>query len=239
MAQSTKEVSIAVIGAGGVGSVFLQQLAYVTNNRPSQIPLVYVAIIDKAIYHADYKHINIATALSTLEDKGAPLPSIPQTIEYLSGAPGKVIVVDNTSSQQVAEACPQFLRRGTSVVIPNKKGFSGSWKLCTAHHRTFEEWSDEVKKAKQLGYTEPNPCDDLNGLDVARKVTIVARLSGLPMESPTSFPVQSLVLKDLEGVKSGEDFLERLSDYNTQTGAHKAAAENEGRAVRYIGYVDM
>ncbi|KAM0550728.1 hypothetical protein ACHAPJ_008793 [Fusarium lateritium] len=293
----SKEVSIAVIGAGGVGSVFLQQLAYIANNRPSQIRLVYVAIIDKALYHTDYKHIDIATALSTLEATGGPLPSIPQTIEYLSTAPGKVIVVDNTSSQQVAEAYPQFLRQGLSVVTPNKKGFSGSWKLwqdifdaegtdgSMIYHecsvgaalpiigplkRLIEtgdevtriegvfsgtmsylfnnfaptegsggKWSDEVKKAKQLGYTEPDPRDDLNGLDVARKVTIVARLSGLPIESPTSFPVQSLIPKELEGVKSGEEFLEKLSKYDTQMEAHKAAAEKEGKVVRYIGYVDM
>jgi homoserine dehydrogenase len=41
-------------------------------------------------------------------------------------------------------------------------------------------WSAGVKKAKDLGYTEPDPRDDLNGLDVARKLTVLARLSGLP-----------------------------------------------------------
>ncbi len=50
------------------------------------------------------------------------------------------------------------------------------------------KWSDGVRKAKQLGYTEPDPRDDLNGLDVARKLTILARLAGLEVESPTSFP---------------------------------------------------
>ena len=83
-------------GAGGVGCVFLQQLAYIANNRPSQIRLVYVAIIDKALYHTDYKHIDIATALSTLEATGGPLPSILQTIVYPSTVPGKVTVVVNT-----------------------------------------------------------------------------------------------------------------------------------------------
>lgn len=35
------------------------------------------------------------------------------------------------------------------------------------------KWSDEVSKAKKAGYTEPDPRDDLNGLDVARKLVIL------------------------------------------------------------------
>ena len=36
-------------------------------------------------------------------------------------------------------------------------------------------WSAKVKKAKDLGCTEPDPRDGLNGLDVARKLTVLAR----------------------------------------------------------------
>ncbi|KAJ3547499.1 hypothetical protein NM208_g1476 [Fusarium decemcellulare] len=298
MAPSTCEVSVAVIGAGGVGSEFLQQLAWVAKNKPShRLRLVYVATIDGALYHPDYSHIDISTALSTLESKAQALPSIPQNIDYLAGAPGKVIIVDNTSSQAIADAYPQFLSRGFSIVTPNKKAFSGSWKLWqdifaaegTAGSMVYHEcsvgaalpiistikellatgdeitriegvfsgtmsylfntfaptqgiggkWSDEVKKAKLLGYTEPDPRDDLNGLDVARKITILARLAGLPIESPTSFPVQSLIPKELEDIKSGDEFLQRLPEFDSQMEEHKMAAEKEGRVVRFIGYVDM
>jgi homoserine dehydrogenase len=75
-------------------------------------------------------------------------------------------------------------------------------------------FSAEVKKAKELGYTEPDPRDDLNGLDVARKLTILARLVGLEVESPTSFPVQSLIPKELESSKSGDEFLQRLPAFD-------------------------
>ncbi|EEU38430.1 uncharacterized protein NECHADRAFT_55300 [Fusarium vanettenii 77-13-4] len=298
MATSTHEVSIAVIGAGGIGSVFLQQLAWVAKNKTShRLRLVYVAIIDKALYHADYASIEIASAVPTLEEKGGPLPTVPQTIEYLANAPGKVIVVDNTSSQAVAEAYPSFLARGFSIVTPNKKAFSGSWKLWqdifaaegTAGSMVYHEcsvgaalpiistlkeliatgdeitriegvfsgtmsylfnnfaptqgtggkWSDEVKRAKQLGYTEPDPRDDLNGLDVARKITILARLAGLPIESATAFPVQSLIPKELESVKSGDEFLQRLPEFDSQMTQHKEAAGKAGKVVRFIGSVDV
>ncbi len=43
-------------------------------------------------------------------------------------------------------------------------------------------FSKIVREAKELGYTEPDPREDLNGLDVARKLLILARTIGLPME---------------------------------------------------------
>jgi len=101
------------------------------------------------------------------------------------------------------------------------------------------KWSAEVKKAKELGYTEPDPRDDLNGLDVARKLTILARLVGLKVESPTSFPVQSLIPNELESVASGEEFLQRLPEFDAQMEEIKAAAEKEGKVVRFVGSIDV
>ena len=41
---------------------------------------------------------------------------------------------------------------------------------------------EDISKAQELGYTEPNPKDDLNGMDVARKMLIISRLIGIQME---------------------------------------------------------
>ena len=78
------------------------------------------------------------------------------------------------------------------------------------------EWSEEVKKAKDLGYTEPDPRDDLNGLDVVKKLTILARLLGLQVQSPTWFPVQSLIPKELNDVTTGGEFIKPLPEFNSQ-----------------------
>ena len=101
------------------------------------------------------------------------------------------------------------------------------------------KWSEEVGKAKELGYTEPDPRDDLNGLDVARKLVILARLAGLEIESTSSFPVQSLVPKELESVKSGEEFLARLHEFDGQMEQFKGEAEREGKVVRFVGSIDV
>jgi homoserine dehydrogenase len=101
------------------------------------------------------------------------------------------------------------------------------------------KFSDVVKTAKSLGYTEPDPRDDLNGLDVARKVTILARLSGYLVESPTSFPVGSLIPKPLESVTSSAEFLEKLPDYDHELDKLRQEAQAENKVLRFVGKVDL
>lgn len=104
---------------------------------------------------------------------------------------------------------------------------------------TGQPWSVAVKKAQDLGFTEPDPRDDLNGLDVARKLIIFARLLGLKVESIASFPVHSLVPKELgTGVTSAE-FLDRLSEFDVRMEEIKKSAEEQGKVVRYVGKIDM
>jgi homoserine dehydrogenase len=102
-----------------------------------------------------------------------------------------------------------------------------------------EAFSAVVRRARDLGYTEPDPRDDLNGMDVARKLTILARIAGLEVKSPTSFPVQSLVPKELESVKSADEFLYGLAKFDSEMGRVKEEAKNEGKVVRFVGSVDV
>ncbi|KAF3801677.1 Homoserine dehydrogenase [Colletotrichum gloeosporioides] len=296
--SSPKQIFIAIIGAGGVGKCFLSQLEALAARRPSpKLSLCYISTSKKALYDHSYSAIPITGVTETLSAASQAPPPLSQLAEYLAAAPAKVVLVDNTSSQDVAEAYPVFLSRGISVVTPNKKAFSGSYKLwqdifsaaLTSGAKVYHEssvgaglpvistlkdlvetgdrvtkiegvfsgtmsflfnsfapvsgsggkWSAEVAKAKQLGYTEPDPRDDLNGLDVARKLTILARLAGLPVESPTSFPVESLIPKELESCSTGDEFLQKLPAFDSQMEETKAAAESQGKVVRFVGSIDV
>lgn len=76
-------------------------------------------------------------------------------------------------------------------------------------------------------------------MDVARKLTILARLSGLPIESPISFPVQSLIPRPLENAKSGDEFLAHLGEYDEDIEKLKREAKAEGKVIRFVGSIDV
>lgn len=108
-----------------------------------------------------------------------------------------------------------------------------------ANGSSSQKFSDIVKVAQQSGFTEPDPRDDLNGLDVARKLTILARLSGLKVQSPTSFPIESLVPKELEAVATADEFLTKLPDFDSVIEERKSKADKEGKVLRYVGSLNV
>jgi len=72
----------------------------------------------------------------------------------------------------------------------------------------------------------------LSGTDVARKLTILARELGLPIEIG-EFPVQNLIPESLRN-GSIEEFLARLSDYDDEMKSLFEKAQADGRKLRYI-----
>ena len=96
-------------------------------------------------------------------------------------------------------------------------------------------FSDIVREAKQRGYTEPDPRDDLSGTDVARKLIILGREMGLPLEM-SDVEVASLVPDDLVG-GSSEAFLAGLSRYDTPMKQRYEQARERGRVLRYVGAI--
>jgi homoserine dehydrogenase len=95
-------------------------------------------------------------------------------------------------------------------------------------------FSDAVKEAVALAYAEPDPRDDLSGLDVARKAIILARKMGRQIE-PEEIPYESLVPEGLEGVTL-EEFMERLPDYD-EAFAERLLAVEEHHMLRYLARI--
>jgi len=93
-------------------------------------------------------------------------------------------------------------------------------------------FSEILTQAKSSGYTEPDPRDDLSGMDVARKLTILARELGQSIEIG-DFPVQNLIAEDLRGLEVDE-FLRELSKYDDEMLALYEEAKDEGKTLRYV-----
>ena len=96
-------------------------------------------------------------------------------------------------------------------------------------------FSDIVREAKQRGYTEPDPRDDLSGTDVARKLIILGREMGLKLEM-SDVDVSSLVPQDL-AAGSPAQFLAGLSGYDRTMRERYEQARGRGRVLRYVGAV--
>lgn len=96
-------------------------------------------------------------------------------------------------------------------------------------------FSDAVREAKAKGYTEPDPRDDLSGLDVARKALILARTMGLALDL-TDIAIHSLVPAGLEEV-SVESFLAQVGVEDAEITASARRAQAEGAALKYVAQV--
>ncbi|KAH7345388.1 aspartate kinase homoserine dehydrogenase [Rhizoctonia solani] len=104
-------------------------------------------------------------------------------------------------------------------------------------------FSSIVKVAREKGYTEPHPGDDLNGADVARKLTILSRM--IPELTPSlpegykSVSITSLVPNALADVASGDEFVSRLPEFDAEPAKLRDEAVKEGKVLRYAGVIDV
>jgi aspartokinase/homoserine dehydrogenase 1 len=94
-----------------------------------------------------------------------------------------------------------------------------------------EKFSDALRNAVELGYTEPDPRDDLSGLDVARKGLILGRLLGYRGEIEDVL-VESLVPESLRDV-SLDEFFERMDEEDAAWQERVSEASNRGEVLRY------
>ena len=96
-----------------------------------------------------------------------------------------------------------------------------------------QAFSEIVKSAMEMGYTEPDPRDDLNGVDVARKLLILAREIGLDFEE-ADVTVENLVPEHLRSLSRG-DFIQSLPEIDRGIAERQSKAEAEGKKLRYVG----
>ena len=128
------------------------------------------------------------------------------------------------------------LRETGDEVIRIEGIFSGTLAYLFNLFDGRESFSSIVRAAKAKGYTEPDPRDDLSGMDVARKLIILGREMGLTLEL-ADVRVEGLVPAALENC-SVEDFMARLPEFDAAMTATLEDARGKGQVLRYVGRVD-
>ena len=98
-------------------------------------------------------------------------------------------------------------------------------------------FSEIVRDARARGYTEPDPRDDLSGMDVARKAIILAREAGLSLEL-SDLQVENLVPEALTDT-SVEEFLERLVDFDEPLALRFKSVSEKDEVLRYVADVNL
>ena len=96
-------------------------------------------------------------------------------------------------------------------------------------------FSEAVLAAKQEGFTEPDPRDDLCGLDVARKALILTRMLGINADL-NDIRRESLVPERLAEV-SLDEFMNDLPSMDAAMKARQQSADEQGLVLRYLAEV--
>jgi aspartokinase/homoserine dehydrogenase 1 len=289
---SPHTISIGLIGPGVVGGVLLDQLAKQTErlSRELKVDLRVRGIMSSKQMHLASSAIDLANWRETFKADSEPadLAKFAQHVhaDHLPHA----IIIDCSSSAEVAARYPAWLASGIHIVTPNKKANSADLEFYARLHearrqggahylyeatvgaglpiiqtlRDLRETGDEIRRiegilsgtlaylfnvwdgsepfshvvraAKAKGYTEPDPRDDLSGMDFARKLIILGREMGLRLEL-SDVELESLVPPALANC-SPQEFLDRLHEFDAPMAARLEAARTRNRVLRYVGSLD-
>ncbi|NLH50242.1 MAG: bifunctional aspartate kinase/homoserine dehydrogenase I [Myxococcales bacterium] len=97
--------------------------------------------------------------------------------------------------------------------------------------------SQAVRTAKELGYTEPHPRDDLSGMDVARKALILARELGYKVELE-DIEIEPFVPVDLLKKDDLEEFFRSLTESDPLMRKRIEQLQSENKLLRYLATID-
>lgn len=113
---------------------------------------------------------------------------------------------------------------------------SGSLSLIMGLLQDGMKFSEAVLKAKEMGFTEPDPRDDLSGMDVGRKLLIMAREANLELELD-DVEIEALT-PDWFNQLELDEALQRLPELDEEIDLRVQAAKKAGNVLRYVGSIE-
>lgn len=115
--------------------------------------------------------------------------------------------------------------------------FSGTLSYIFNNFNENVRFVDIVKEAKEKGYTEPDPREDLSGMDVARKILILSREVGLKIE-PEDITIEKLLPENCEKAPTVDAFFEELIVSNDFFADMVKEAKAEGKVLRFVATLE-
>lgn len=136
----------------------------------------------------------------------------------------------------VIETLKNLVRTGDRV-LRIEGAFSGTLGYLCEQLTAGVPLSAAVRRAQELGYTEPHPRDDLSGLDVARKALILARELGLEVDLG-EVALEPFVPAAHLREDDPAEFLRGLAAADAAVAAQVAALRAEGKLLRYLARIE-
>jgi aspartokinase/homoserine dehydrogenase 1 len=99
------------------------------------------------------------------------------------------------------------------------------------------KFSEIVREAREKGYSEPDPREDLNGLDVARKLLILARDAGAALE-PEDVHIENILPPACQKATTIEQFFKELGKVDSLFEQKRKKAEAKNHILRYIATLE-
>ncbi|QJC33841.1 bifunctional aspartate kinase/homoserine dehydrogenase I [Enterobacteriaceae endosymbiont of Donacia provostii] len=290
--HKSKILEIFIIGTGGIGSTLLQQI---NNNidffKKKNIFLKIYTILNTKYSLIDFNGINIKNWQKKIKyniSKNNQIKYLLQNIKKHKLI--NPVIIDCTSSQEIADQYINFLNSGLNIIAVNKKANSSSIKYYNDIRlissklnlkflyetnvgaglpvintlKNLLKTGDQIKKfigilsgslsfifgkleegmilsksiimAQEMGFTEPDPRIDLTGIDVARKLLILAREIGFQIELKDII-IESVIPSKLNKNNSIKEFFYSLSEIDQIYMEKIQNAKKNHQVLRYIGSI--